>query len=473
MNFTNRTSRSPVVRLVVLTAGLSLWTALCQAQNESPVAPESPVPERVSGTATVLPASGHGVVPGIADDQTAALQSLLDRAADSDVQHVFVPRGTYHFNGSLRVPDGVTLSGVSVSVMAHNGIRDHGLPRPEQTGTTFLIHGNAGDENADPFLTLGTNSTVRGICFYYPDQNPETEPTPYPWCIAMRGKNPALLDCELLNAYLGIDATQNERHLIRNISGQPLKTGIFVDAIYDIGRIENVHFNPWWSMKPKLFAWQQQNGVAFRFARSDWQYVFNTFCFGYHIGYEFVATESGECNGNFLGIGADDCYTAVVVRQCAPMGLLITNGEFVSFHGPEPTMVRVESTNRGSVRFVNSAFWGPCRRIAEIDGTPDGVVGFSDCTFTQWGYPTAAQPDLPPCAAISAAGGSLLVRGCEFRQDRPQIELSETLRKCVITDNLMTGPLRIDHPGTVTSPRWIIDDNASDHPSLSQGETSR
>ena len=118
-------------------------------------------------------------------------------------------------------------------------------------------------------------------------------------------------------------------------------------SIYDIGRIENVHFNPWWSMKPRLFQWQQKNGEAFIFGRSDWQYVFNTFCFGYNIGYKFIETEAGVCNGNFLGIGADDCYTALVVENCAPMGLLISNGEFVSFHGPDPTMVRVEATNSG------------------------------------------------------------------------------------------------------------------------------
>ena len=34
---------------------------------------------------------------------------------------------------------------------------------------------------------------------------------------------------------------------MRNVTGQPLRRGILVDAIYDIGRIENVHFNPWWS----------------------------------------------------------------------------------------------------------------------------------------------------------------------------------------------------------------------------------
>ena len=64
-----------------------------------------------------------------------------------------------------------------------------------------------------------------------------------------------------------------------------------VDAIYDIGRIENVHFNPWWSMKPKLFSWQMANGEAFIFGRSDWQYVLNTFCFGYKVGYKFIADQ--------------------------------------------------------------------------------------------------------------------------------------------------------------------------------------
>src|ERR1035441_7267557 len=115
------------------------------------------------------------------------------------------------------------------------------------------------------------------------------------------------------------------------------------DRIVDIGRIENVHFNPWWSLKPRLFKWQQEHGEAFIFGRSDWQYVLNTFCFGYNVGYKFVQTAAGVCNGNFLGIGADDCYTAVVVENCAPFALLISNGEFVSFHGPDPTMVRVEA----------------------------------------------------------------------------------------------------------------------------------
>ena len=151
-----------------------------------------------------------------------------------------------------------------------------------------------------------------------------------------------------------------------------------------------------------------ENGEAFIFGRTDWQYVFNTFCFGYKVGYKFMKTKAGVCNGNFLGIGADDCYTAVVVEDCAPFGLLITNGEFVSFHGPDPTMVEVKETNTGSVRFVNCAFWGPCNQIARIAGS--GTVGFSDCTFVQWGGKEGTR------AALQVQAGTVLVRGCEFRQ---------------------------------------------------------
>jgi hypothetical protein len=35
------------------------------------------------------------------------------------------------------------------------------------------------------------------------------------------------------------------RHYIARIQGQPLNIGVFIDSTYDIGRIENVHFNPW------------------------------------------------------------------------------------------------------------------------------------------------------------------------------------------------------------------------------------
>ena len=384
-------------------------------------------------------------------DDTAAFQRALDAAGQAGGGVVYASRASYFFSGHLVVPSAVTLKGVWESVPSHVGLRNARAPKPTDDGTTFLVTEGRGQEEAAPFITLTHNSTLKGAVVYYPDQKPDEEPAPYPWTVAMRGKNPAVLEVELLNPYNGIDARHNERHLIRDVQGQPLRRGVFVDDIYDIGRIENVHFNPWWSIKPKLLQWQQAHGEAFIFGRSDWQYVFNTFCFGYNIGYKFIQTQVGVCNGNFLGIGADDCFTAVVVENSAPFGLLISNGEFVSFHGPDPTMVRVEPTNRGSVRFVNCAFWGPCNQIAKVAGR--GTTGFSDCTFVQWDHNKEGR------AALQASDGTVLVRGCEFRENKPQIELGPDVRRAVVSDNVVAGALRVvNQVGT----KAIIANNSSD-----------
>ncbi len=368
-------------------------------------------------------------------DDTAAFQKAMAAAAAAGGGTVMAPRGAYFCAGHLSVPSAVTLSGIWQSVPSHTGVRNRGGAKPTDDGTTFLVTEGAGSENGPAFITLNSNSTLKGVVLYYPKQKPDDAPNPYPYAVAMRGKNPAVLDVELLNPYSGIDASRNERHLIRNVSGQPLRRGVFVDAIYDIGRIENVHFNPWWSNSRKLLAWQMANGEAFILARSDWQYMLNTFCFGYNVGYKFIRSPAGTCNGNFLGLGADDCWRAVVVEQSAPFGLLITNGEFVSFHGPDPTMVEVAKGHSGSVRFVNCAFWGPCQQIAKIAGR--GTVGFSDCTFVQWDSKGQGRH------AVQAESGTLLVRGCEFRANRPQIELGEAVDRAVISDNVFTGPAQI------------------------------
>ncbi|HVV00874.1 MAG TPA: glycosyl hydrolase family 28-related protein, partial [Verrucomicrobiae bacterium] len=183
-----------------------------------------------------LPVTGFGAKGDGKTDDTAAFQKALDAAAKAGGGTVLAPRGNYLFRGHLEIPDAVALRGIWESVPAHEGIRNPGLPGPEEDGTTFLVTENKGTEDGPAFITLHNNSTLKGVVIYYPDQDPATEPKPYPWAIAMRGKNPAVRAVELLNPYNGIDAMHNERHLIRDVQGQPLRRGILVDDIYDIGR---------------------------------------------------------------------------------------------------------------------------------------------------------------------------------------------------------------------------------------------
>jgi hypothetical protein len=61
--------------------------------------------------------------------------------------------------------------------------------------------------------------------------------------------------------------------------------------------------------------------------------------------------------------------------------------------------------------------------------------------------------------ALQISGGTALVRGCEFRADKPQIELGEKVRRAVISDNVFTGKARI----TNSSKAMVnLSNNASD-----------
>ena len=407
---------------------LSLIPALSAQEQATTIEP-------ADNSAAIVNVLDFGAVGDGQTDNTEAFQKALDSLKPLGGS-VEVPVGQYRFSGNLNIPQGVTLRGPWNSVTAHNGCRDRGLPKPTDDGATFIVTANSGNADADAFITLNTNSVLQGVVLYWIDQKDNDVPTPYPWGVKMRGKNPAVVDVELLNPYQGIDASSNERALIRNVHGQPLYRGIYVDKIYDIGRIENVHFNPWWSMKPKLFQWQMENGKAFVFKRTDWHYVLNTFCFGYFVGYEFGGSEAGLCNGNFLGIGADSCHTSVLVEQSAVFGILITNGEFVAMKGENPTEVVVGRNNTGSVRFSNCAFWGPSEQIARISGR--GMVGFSDCEFCQWDRQNQGKP------AIQVDGGSVMIRGCNFQENKNQVKLESTAFRAIITDNFVRGEPRID-----------------------------
>jgi hypothetical protein len=187
-------------------------------------------------------------------------------------------------------------------------------------------------------------------------------------------------------------------------------------------------------MKPALFNRQKANGEAFIFERTDWHYVLNTFCFGYRVGYKFGGSNTGVCNGNLLETGADACHTSVLVEKSAPMGLLISNGEFVAMDDENPMVVG--AGNEGNTTFSNCAFWGHCNQKAIIDGRRTAT--FSDCIFMQWDHNREGRN------AIRAIGGYVIIRGCNFMTDSPQIFIGEKVSRAVVTGNIVRGKVRID-----------------------------
>jgi hypothetical protein len=384
---------------------------------------------------------------GVTDD-TAAIQRAIDKTAPAGGT-VLIPAGKFLVKGSIKVHGGVALVGMNQAPHSWEPL----------TGSIVLATGGRDREDGPALFEMRASSSVSGITVFYPEQKTD-DIRPYPWTFhfGSYAKDEVEFDgtienVTLINSYNGIRTGpfENGRHRIRSVHGCVLRRGILVDWVGDIGRIENVQFHShFWAHKQatggnwdRVFAYMQKHLEGFIFGRSDWEYVTNTFVFPAKVGYRFIETPNGSCNGQFLGIGADATETCVVVESIQPQGLLITNGEFNSHRVGRSTQVVVEKGCRGNIRLVNCGFWGPVEHNANLLG--DAYVSFSDCYFSN-DHQTSS-------AAIVVEGGKLQVQQCTFdgrsdqrqpgrawteadpRKQPPSIELKPGVQHAIIRGN--------------------------------------
>jgi hypothetical protein len=443
-----------------------------------------------AGQPNAFDVSAYGAKADNSTDNTAAFQAALDACHAAGGGEVFVGTGLFRFRGSIVIHPGCTLSGTYTVVPSHD-LRGATVLNDGTVLVPLGGRGQACDLDCKAyFINVGPNGVLRGLVIYYGEQERTATPVPYPWAVYLgdpdkkwggNANNAAVTDVELLGAWNGVAAVSAHRHYIARVQGQPLNVGVFVDETYDIGRVEDVHFNPWFSDAHPFVWYQTTHGRAFVMGRSDWEYVFNTFAFGYAIGYHFIERATGSMNGNFLGIGQDLATNASVqVDQSQPFGVLITNGEFTAFcdnggFSPpscaSPSQVVVGKLNQGAVKFVNSAFWGPTAQIAAVDG--DGTVTFSQCHFDSWDNyigPNGTRVH-KGTAAINQHGGTLIVSQSEFtmppHQDTPyapaHVWLGPNAKKTIVSENIVVGTLKVENEG---KGKTVVVNNIDDSPAL-------
>ncbi len=390
----------------------------------------------------------YGAIGDGETDNTAAFQAALDTAAEAGGGIVKVPTGQYRFDGTLAIPGGVTLQGTFLVPPT-----DQREGRVNLDGSVLKPYAGRGDPDGEPFIRLaGSMATLAGFMITYPEWSlDDVPPVPYPPTVYAGGPEPqytvanvAVLDTCFLNSYEAIKFEHAGRHFVRNVMGYPSKRGLYVDGCYDIGRVENVHFWPFgthYDIDNRYSNWVNQNGVAFEFARTDWQYVFNTFCFGYGVGYKFSESEHGSCNGSFIGIGADSCHRAVLVEQAQNPAILITNGEFVGAWGTDDsiTIEITESATDGKVSLKNCAFWGPIERA---------VWNRSDKTqFTSIGsYIQSWDTGATGAPAIHLDGkAKAILQGNTFGVGHTHVRVESDVTSAIILGNQAEGGMHIDN----------------------------
>lgn len=390
--------------------------------------------------ATTWNVADAGAIGDGQTDATEVFQKTLNAAGGAGGGVVEVPAGRYRINGHLVVPANVTLQGIHrVAPTTGPNVLTN------LAGSVLLAYAGRGSSNETPFIRLaGRHATIAGLVIAYPEwRQTDVPPVPYPPCVASQDtENVGVLDCLLLNPYEAIRFVRAHRHLVRNVNGYPIWRGLFVDECYDIGRVENVHFWPFgvnYDPKDPFCEWVNTQGTAFEFARTDWHYVVNTFCFGYGVGYKFSQSPHGSANGNFLGIGADSCQRAVVVEQAQPPGVLITNGEFVGrWSSTDAVCLEIGPDAEGKVSLVNCSFWGPIDRCVWMRSAT-GQFTASACNFVHWDNRGVGSP------ALQLDAGKALVQGCTFAQDNLHVQVGSNVVSAILTANQAAGGFRVEN----------------------------
>lgn len=373
----------------------------------------------------------------------AALQARLDAAAAAGGGVVQLEAGHYEIRETLTIPQNVTLEGLWRAPV--RGEAPLG-------GTVLLGYVGKGDEDGPPLIKMQSSAVLKGVTIFYPEQTKTNPPVPYSWTVQSDGAtdNLTILDVTMVNPYQAVDLGTYPagRHLVRNLYAHALRRGIYINQCYDVGRIENIHFWPFWDIDPASPLWEftKNHGEAFIIGKTDGQMGLNLFSIFYKISMRFIEGPIYDADRNIVDYQAGsgmytNCYldvspTAVQVDAAMEKaGISFVNSSIMSH-------VKVMPSNRGLVKFVGSGFWATSdlREHALIEGR--GTVMFEGCHFNDWDRNNEG------AYCIDANNRALLVTGCDFptnRDDHQLIRLGPRIRSAVITSNLMPGGILIDN----------------------------
>jgi len=268
-------------------------------------------------------------------DCSTQLQAAIDRVAAKGGGVLFLPAGFYTIESPVTVKEGVTVRGDLPAKLNQSN-----------WGTVFKILADRDKEDAVAAFTVQRGGGLRGLTFWYPEQNAVT-PIKYPWTVRTANMgandNQSVFDCVFINSWqaICIGPEGNELHTFRRLKICALKTGISIDSTTDIGRISEVSISPQiWIGSDLPGAPEAESGAKFRewllasesvaliIGRSDWEYIWRLKVEGYNRGVVFTKGKRGTTNAVISESDISSCRTALRVEHLNQIGLSVYNSQF-------------------------------------------------------------------------------------------------------------------------------------------------
>lgn len=320
------------------------------------------------------------------NDVTALVQKIIDQANSKGGGVIFFPAGTYRFDGSIRLKQGVALRGEWVNPKTSKG---------KVLGTVFAVYGNKGIEKTNPFILMEKVSCITNLSFWYPEQNPNNI-TPYPWTIDVTDASSCrytVRNVSFVNSYKALSngADTGEGFNVAyysNLYGCPLKEGIWVEWVADITRIDRVFFSPdYWqnsglpgapttrvamkSVRDFLY----NNATAVTSRRFDWFPLYVADLDGYGTGIRITQCAQGAANGEMYGITIRNGKIGILTDAAQPSGWNITNCNITTLNKPDACAFLMKSSLNMAPFMFNSCTLG---KITAEAGS-QGAISLENC----------------------------------------------------------------------------------------------
>ncbi|MBI3922916.1 MAG: chitobiase/beta-hexosaminidase C-terminal domain-containing protein, partial [Armatimonadetes bacterium] len=365
------------------------------------------------------------------EDNTGAFMKALDAARKAGGGTVSVPAGNYRFGGELVVPRGVELRGC------------FDVPHHTVSGGSVLMPtAGPGDADGTPFLRLEAKSGLRGLTIWYPGQK-MSNVVPYPWAVRSTGPGCWLLDVTLGNAYQGVDfwTHPSDGHVIKYLAGALFKRGLFVSKCKGDGWVEDVQFNPHYSMRlPSslqaeadegrdiggVIDYQRANLEGMVFGRCKNEHVRGTFLYAAYDGIAF-RDDGGGANARVIEHGTDTGSRGAVLEAVGAKGVDFLNAQLVPLGKHEVGAIIVGDTFKGKVRFFNSQMWA---------GNTTGVIGGQGEVLLQQLNTLSG--------GITIKGGVCSVENASFQRNlEPHVRVEVGCRQARLIGNVTRDDFRL------------------------------
>ena len=373
-------------------------------------------------------------------DNADIIQTLLDKMGPSSNGSgqnnggiLFFPAGKYLVNKSIRLPKGVTIRGEWKQPTKGAAIE----------GTiimTMLGRGLDSELNKDyelySLIRMEPSSCVKDLAFWYPEQNAGNI-VAYPPTILYGRRGHwgndycTVQNVTLINSYDGIVFTQDGiggAPNAYNIYGTPLRKGIEIDNIAEVGRIEGADFSPeYWAGSGLAGApngntsfkeWLRNNASGVVMRRNDWTYCSRLKVEGYKIGFHAIKTRyqpglNDKPNGQNYDFSLVDCTYGIYASDPQYTGVMFHKINIKDCDYGVYFPATAENTFQITGASINAKKYA----IRSEKGSATRML-FDQCTIAS--------------GEIEVLGGSLMLTDSDINNKTPQVKIGLDARAIIV-----------------------------------------